>query len=122
MAKFLLLLHTAPDRFDTLSPEDIQKIIASYMAWREDLSKRNKMLGGEKLTNEGGRQLRQEGGKVSVTDGPFSELQEVLGGFFMIEAKDYNEAVEITTLARTFSPASGWKCGKSIQSTSREYA
>jgi hypothetical protein len=97
MAKFLLLLHTTPDRFSTLSPEEIQKIIGSYISWREALVKRNKMLGGEKLTDEGGRQLRKEGGKVSVTDGPYSELQEVLGGFFMIEAKDYDEAVEIAS-------------------------
>lgn len=95
MAKFLLLLHMSPTRFSSLSPEEIQKIIGSYVSWREGLVKRNKMLGGEKLSNEGGKLLRNEGGKVTVTDGPYSELQEVLGGFFMIEAADYNEAVEI---------------------------
>jgi hypothetical protein len=39
--------------------------------------------------------LRTHDGKVSVTDGPYSESQEILGGFFMIEAADYDEAVEI---------------------------
>lgn len=95
MANYLLLLHQTPRKFGALSPEEIQKIIAKYEAWRTDVAKRNKLRGGEKLTDEGGRELRANGGKVSVTDGPYSESQEVLGGFFMIEAANYEEAVEI---------------------------
>jgi hypothetical protein len=95
MANFLLLLHQKPTNYRNFSPEEIQKILGSYIAWREALVKRNKMLGGEKLTDDGGRHLRAPDGKVSVTDGPFSEAAEILGGFFMIEAADYAEAVEI---------------------------
>jgi hypothetical protein len=95
MANFLLLLHQTPTTFRNLSPEEIQKILGSYIAWRDALVKRNKMRAGEKLTNDGGRHLRTHDGKVSVTDGPYSESQEILGGFFMIEAADYGEAVEI---------------------------
>jgi hypothetical protein len=95
MPNFLLLLHQRPTSFRNLSPEEIQKILGSYIAWREGLVKRNKMRAGEKLTDDGGRQLRTNGGKVSVTDGPYSETQEILGGFFMIEAADYAEAVAI---------------------------
>jgi hypothetical protein len=95
MPQFLLLLHQTPTTFRNLSPEEIQKILGGYIAWRETLVKRNKMRAGEKLTNDGGRQLRTQDGKVSVTDGPYSESQEILGGFFMIEAADYGEAVEI---------------------------
>jgi hypothetical protein len=95
MPNFLLLLHQTPTSFRNLSPEEIQKILGSYIAWREALMKRNKMRAGEKLTDDGGRQLRAQDGKISVTDGPYSESQEILGGFFMIEAADYAEAVEI---------------------------
>jgi hypothetical protein len=95
MPNFLLLLHQTPTSFRNLSPEEIQKILGSHIAWREALVKRNKMRAGEKLTDDGGRHLRTKGGMVSVTDGPFSESQEILGGFFMIEAEDYEEAVEI---------------------------
>jgi hypothetical protein len=98
MPNYLLLLHQTPTTFRNFSPEEIQKILGSYIAWREALVKRNKMRAGEKLTDDGGRHLRTHDGKVSVTDGPFSESQEILGGFFMIEASDYEEAVE---LART---------------------
>jgi len=96
MPNFLLLLHQKPRTFSHFSPEEIQKILGSYIAWRESLAKRNKMRAGEKLTNDGGRHLREQGGKISVTDGPYSESQEILGGFFMIEAADYAEAVEIS--------------------------
>jgi len=95
MADFLLLLHQKPNTFRNLSPEEIQKTLGKYIAWRDELVKRNKMRGGEKLTNDGGRHLRTSDGKFSVTDGPYSEAQEILGGFFMIEAADYGEAVEI---------------------------
>jgi hypothetical protein len=95
MSRFLLLLYQSPTKFGDLSPEDVQKIVAKYMAWREDLVQRNKLRGGEKLTDDGGRHLRVQRGNVSVTDGPYSEAHEVLGGFFVIEAADYREAVEI---------------------------
>ncbi len=129
MPKFLLLLQVSPNRFNDLSPEQIQKIIGSYIARREDLVRRNKMLGGEKLTNEGGKQLKNENGKVTVTDGPYSELQEVLGGFFMIQAADYAEAVEIAkTCPHILSgqpmecASSGWsalKPGASVAESSK---
>ena len=59
MANFLLLLHQTPGRFRNLSPEEIQKILGSYIAWREALVKRNKMRAGEKLTDDGGRTWHQ---------------------------------------------------------------
>ncbi|HYM68351.1 MAG TPA: YciI family protein [bacterium] len=95
MSRFLLLLYQAPTRDGELSPEDIQRIIAKYTAWRDGLVQRNKMRGGEKLTDDGGRLVRVQSGTVTVTDGPYSEVHEVLGGFFVIDALDYNDAVEI---------------------------
>jgi hypothetical protein len=95
MPSFMLLLHQSPAKFHNLSPQDIQQIIAKYKAWREELVRTNRMRGGDKLTNDGGRRLRLQGDKVSVTDGPYSEATEVLGGYFTIEAKDYDDAVAI---------------------------
>jgi hypothetical protein len=106
MPNFLLLLHQKPTRYRNLAPEEMQKILGSYVAWREALLKQNKLRGGEKLTDDGGRRLRTDGGSISVTDGPFSESQEILGGFFMIEAANYEEIVEI---ARTCPHLTGEK-------------
>ncbi len=95
MPNFVLLLHQSPKMLSNASPEEIQTILAKYGAWREELVKANKMRAGIKLGNDGGRHLRLHGGKVAVTDGPYSESQEVLGGLFMVEAADYDEAVRI---------------------------
>ena len=95
MPDFLLLLHQSPTKFHDLPPEEIQKIITKYKSWREDLVERNKIRSGQKLTDDVGRRLRIQGDNVSVTEGPFSESQEVLGGFFAIDAADYDEAVAI---------------------------
>jgi hypothetical protein len=95
MPNYILLLRQPPKMLKDLSPEEFQKKIAQYAAWRDELVTRGKMRGGEKLANEAGRQIRVENGRVSVTEGPFSEAQEILGGFFMIESADYDEAVAI---------------------------
>jgi hypothetical protein len=95
MPDFVLLLHQSPTKFHDLSPEEIQTLITKYKTWRDDLIRRNKIRAGQKLTDDLGRRLRIQDEKVLVTEGPFSESQEVLGGFFAVEAADYDEAVEI---------------------------
>lgn len=104
MPNFMLLLHESPNRFRNLSPEEIQRIIARYVQWREDLVRQNRLRGGDKLTHDGGRWLKIQANRVSVTDGPYSEAAEVLGGYFTIEAANYDEAVDI---ARTCPHLSG---------------
>ncbi len=95
MPSYMLLLHQSPSKFQDLAPEDIQQIITRYTAWRSELVRQNKLRSGEKLTNDGGRRLRIQGDQVSVTDGPYSEAAEVLGGYFTIDAANYDEAVAI---------------------------
>ena len=96
MAQFMLLLHEAPDDFEGLSPEEIQRVIGEYTAWRENLATQGKLAAGLKLKNEGGRHLSRRNGELRVVDGPFAEAKEVVGGYFLIEAADYDEAVEIS--------------------------
>ena len=95
MAKFMLLLHEPPGGMDGLSPEEIQSVIQEYSAWAAGLAERDQHAGGGKLTNEGGRLLSKEGGELRVVDGPYTEAKEVMGGFFMVLADDYDEAVTI---------------------------
>ena len=97
MAEYLLLLHEDPAAFADLAPSEIEAVIAKYMAWRERLAAEGRLAGGTKLTDDGGRWLSRENGQVRVVDGPFSEAKEIIGGFFMIEATDYAEAVEISS-------------------------
>lgn len=96
MGEFMLLLHENPQGFAALSPQEIQTVIGEYSAWRERLAAEGRLAGGNKLKDEGGRWLSGNNGAVRVVDGPFSEAKEVIGGYFMIRAADYDEAVEIS--------------------------
>lgn len=53
-------------------------------------------VGGQRLGPDNGRVMRSVGGNVRATDGPYSESKEVLGGFYIIEAANYEEAVART--------------------------
>jgi hypothetical protein len=63
--------------------------------WAQRMAAAGKLLAGEKLADEGGKIISKRGASIHVMDGPFAEAKEVLGGFFMIEAFDYVEAVEV---------------------------
>jgi hypothetical protein len=97
MGQFILLLHENPASFADVSPEEIQRVIGEYSAWREALEKRGRLLGANKLADEGGKSLSAGDGQVRVVDGPYAEAKEVVGGYFLIQAADYSEAVEIST-------------------------
>ncbi len=74
------------------SPDEMQKHMQKWLAWVEELKKKGQYLSGEPL-NPGGKTVK--GAKKSVTDGPFTEGKEVIGGFFIVNAKSYDEAVEM---------------------------
>jgi hypothetical protein len=95
MASFMLLLHDATEGFGDLSADEVQKVIGEYIGWRNKIAGEGKLIGGEKLADEGGKHLSMSGGEIRVTDGPYAEVKEALGGYFAIKAADYDEAVEI---------------------------
>jgi hypothetical protein len=91
----MLLLHSS-NNWPGWSPADFQAVIQRYRKWREGITARGVMTGGNKLRDDSGRVMKKNGnGKVVVTDGPYTELREVIGGFFMIEVASYDQAVEI---------------------------
>ena len=96
MPNYLMILHEAPPDFSKFSAEDIQTMIADYKDWRNKVAEQGKLVGGNKLRDEGGRHLTGANGSFRVTDGPFAEAKEVIGGYFMITADSYDEAVDIS--------------------------
>ena len=94
MPQYMLLLHDNPAAFTNVSPEQMQKIIEKYVAWGKQLREKGVMRGGQKLADEPGRVMRAGQGQVRVTDGPYSETKEILGGYYIIEADGYDRAVE----------------------------
>ena len=96
MPKFVLLLRDA-GRFDpNMSPAEMQAIVQRYVAWRAKVQKNGSSIMGHKLHDKQGRVLTGNGGGLKITDGPYAEAREVLGGLFVIEAASYDEVVELT--------------------------
>ena len=75
-----------------LSPQAQEDQMGKWLAWVEKLTKDGRYIAGEPLL-PGGKTI--SGAKKTVTDGPFAESKEVIGGFFIIEAKNYDEAIHI---------------------------
>ena len=97
MPKFMLLLHERPGAFKGVSPEEMQGVIEKYSAWARQLSKTGKWAGGEKLKDDYGKNLTKKGEKLNIQDGPYSETKEIIGGYFSIKAKNYEEAVQVAS-------------------------
>ncbi|MDP4261118.1 MAG: YciI family protein [Bacteroidota bacterium] len=90
MEKFMLIFHGGPPA--SSSPEEMQARMGKWMAWIDKLAKKEQYVAGEPLL-PGGKQIT--GKKKTVTDGPYTEGKEVVGGFFIIKAENMNEAVKI---------------------------
>lgn len=95
MAQFTLMLRESGSAFAHLSPADMQAIIKRYSAWGESLKNAGKLAGSHKLRDGEGRTLRRNGAKVIVSDGPYTEGKEVLGGLFVVVADTYDDALKI---------------------------
>ena len=97
MPQYMLLLHDAGTMPPDLSPEDMQAIIQRYIDWRTKAAANGRKVEGHKLRDGEGRLLRGKVGAPMITDGPYAEAKEIIGGLFMIEARDYNEAVKLAS-------------------------
>lgn len=96
MPNHMLILHDDPTAFPSdISPADMQKIIEEYRAWAGRMAEAGRLHGGEKLTQDGGKHMQLERGKLRVIDGPYAEAKEVVGGYFTIQADSYAHAVEL---------------------------
>ena len=74
-----------------LSPDDLRKMSEEFVAWYEQLSKEGKIIPGYQLARKG----KIVGPKDVITDGPFAESKEAIGGYWLILADSLEEAVEI---------------------------
>jgi hypothetical protein len=91
MPQYMLLLYDDPTGFRKLSPEEMQKATEKYMAWTKKPFTRD----SHRLGDDDGKVMRSAGGQIRTTDGPYSETKEILGGYYTIEAADYDEAVRL---------------------------
>lgn len=95
MNQYLLLLHETPADSAHLSPAQMQEIIGRHQAWARNLDARQRLAGGEKLTDDGGRQLRLQNGRPLASDGPYAEAHDIIGGYYLIHAENDADAEAI---------------------------
>ncbi|HTA83415.1 MAG TPA: YciI family protein [Bacteroidia bacterium] len=93
MEKFMFLFRGGMTASQNPSPEAMQAQMQKWNKWMEELGKKGVLAGGDAL-QASGKQVN--GTKKVVTDGPFVEAKEVVGGFLIVNAKDINEAVELS--------------------------
>ena len=96
MPNYMLLLHDSGSVFPELSPDDIQRVIQRYAAWRQRIQQSGRNISGHKLADGEGRILRGKVGAPRITDGPYAEARAVIGGVFVVEAQNYDEVVALS--------------------------
>jgi hypothetical protein len=94
MPKFILLL-TGEGKYATFSPAEQEAAFKSFMEWTMELRNNGTLLDAERLAPE--VRILQPGPSPVVTDGPFAESKEAIGGYFAISAKDRDEATKIAS-------------------------
>jgi hypothetical protein len=95
MPNYILFLHDNPKDFVNRADAEMMNIVKEYGAWATKMRAENRLLGGEKLTENGGKVLARSGNRMTVTDGPYAEAREVIGGYFVVKADNYADAVKI---------------------------
>lgn len=93
MKQFLYLFRGGDEEYANQSPEQMQAHMARWMEWTVQISQNDQPVPGLPLQNEG--KVVSKGGEV-ITDGPFTEGKEIVGGYVLVEARDLDHAVELS--------------------------
>jgi hypothetical protein len=96
MMKYICLGYLDEKKWQEMSESERQTFIKECMAYDDELRKYGNYIGGEALQHSpNATSLRWANGTVSITDGPFTETKEQIGGIMMIEARDLNHAIQL---------------------------
>jgi hypothetical protein len=94
--QYILLIHHQEQAWEKLSEAEQQQIYGEFRQFREQITASGKFLGGSQLRpSSAATTVRIRNGKRLVTDGPFAETREQLGGYVLIDATDLDEAIGI---------------------------
>jgi hypothetical protein len=96
--QYLCLIYEDEKAWQTMPPAESEKILGEYHAYTEAIGKSGHLLGGNALQpTETATTVRVRNGKLSTTDGPFAETKEQLGGYYLLQARDLNEAIQVAS-------------------------
>ena len=97
--KYLGLAYFTPEKFAAMAPDDVKALVSQCPALDEKMRATGKPLVSASLGDlDRWRTLRTRGGKAQVSDGPYTESKEVVGGLFIIEADSQDEALRIASM------------------------
>jgi hypothetical protein len=91
----MLILHNSPGGLQKLSPEEMQRTLGEFTSWIDKMRSSGRFVNSEKLMDEGGKILQLQRHRLSIVDGPYMETKEVIGGYFVLRAANYDEAIEL---------------------------
>ena len=96
--KYLLFCCTEEKRLETMSKSEFDALMEETSAYCEALRNSGHLIAAEPLEPvQMAMTVRVRNGRVSVSDGPFAETKEQIGGFFLINARDLNEAIQVAS-------------------------
>jgi hypothetical protein len=96
--KYLLTIYGDESGFEDVNEEDGRQMLEAYTRFGQEAGEAGVLLGGEGLQPTAtATTVRVQDGDRVVTDGPFAETKELLAGFYLIDAKDIDEATEIAS-------------------------
>jgi len=96
--RYLLLICTDEQSVSALSPAEAAGSMAEYTAFGEEMGRRGILQGGERLRpTTDSTTVRVRDGEVLTADGPFAETKEQIGGYFLVDCKDLDEAIEVAS-------------------------
>ena len=93
MARFLLLMRGGGEGYESFTPEQAEATLRKYFSWSDQLRREGRLVAADELA-PGGQTVRARNDQFTV-DGPYTETKEGIGGFYLIEAADENQATEI---------------------------
>ncbi|WP_066835299.1 YciI family protein [Rufibacter ruber] len=92
MKKYLLLLYDNVDTLQEMDPEEMQRLVQAHLQWTQKLAQAGHLQGGDGLEETG---AYIKGKDALVTDGPFIETKEMIGGYYLLQAENLEQAVAI---------------------------
>src|SRR5215471_768541 len=94
--RYLCLIYDEESKFGKMPKDQMDAMMGEYFAFTDAIKKSGQYVGGEALQpTQSATTVRVRQGKISTTDGPFAETKEQLGGYYLINAKDLNEAIQV---------------------------
>jgi hypothetical protein len=96
--KYLCLIYDEEKKLQAMTKDDSDRFMGEYFAFTEGIRKSGHYVNGNALQPVGtATTVRVRNGKMTATDGPFAETKEQLGGYYLIEARDLNDALQVAS-------------------------